>query len=402
MVELVASGVNKIKEVVKLLLRGDFSDVVKILKYRFLHGDTIVVRQKGNHRWAYISYIPDALIRTEPKSLNSHQNRREMGIIANRFMENGYNIVVQDYKSSRKIPEYDYDVIFGLEPNFNICAKKYNNATKIYYATGAFSGYANSEIIKRTNDFNIKYNCKLPFRRLAIEDDSVEICDEILQIGSNNTVETYPPEIRKKISIIHQSSNFLEEYHYNISKSKINRFLWLGSTGSILKGVDLIIELFLRHPELEVDIVGPVEEEVKAVYRERLRNASNIRFHGFIDVNSELFLEITRGTTFFIYPSVTEGAPGALIVAMKLGLIPIVSKIASPDELDSLGYQLNNLSLESLEDAICWSQSLDNQQIEKMRDVNIVYSRRYSLDTFSSEFNMFLKKITGGKNSLSN
>lgn len=385
-------GISKLLRLIGIFKCGTLKFNIEYLKYRFSKDKSITITKKGNEKWAYVSYIPEALVREDDEYLNSHQNKRETKIIAERFLENGYNIVMQDYLVDGDIPDHSYEIIFGLEPNFTKCSLRYPKAKKIYYGTGAYFKYANAAVMRRTKEFNAKHNMSVAPRRLAPEDDCVELCDQILQIGSKNTIATYPEHIQTKITLINQSSNFLAD---NIQKIRPNRdkYLWLGSAGSILKGADLVIETFLNHPELEIDIVGPIEPEVKKAYKEGLDKAGNIRFHGYVDVNSEVFCEITKETSFIIFPSVTEGAPGSVIVAMKLGIIPIVSRVASPDNIDELGYCLKDVTLDSLENAIAWSKSLDSREIEFLQRKNIAYSNKFTLNNFGEEFGTFVKQL---------
>jgi glycosyltransferase involved in cell wall biosynthesis len=368
-------------------------DAWRLLRFRLSGGNMITMRRKQNARWAYISYIPEAIVRNDPEFLNFHQNTREMKVIADCFLNHGFNIVVQHYQSKIVPPPHEYDIIFGLEPNFVLCAEKHPDAKTVYYATGAYVGYANRSIVQRTSQFNSRYGTDIPPRRLAMDDGSAGKSDCILQIGTANTIETYPEAIQPKIRLIHQSSNLLSN-DFRRTGFKKTKFLWLGSSGSILKGVDLVIEAFLRHPELEIDIVGPVENEVKAVYARQLHNTSNIRFHGYVDVNSHRFMNIVSDTAFLIYPSVTEGGfPGAVIAGMKLGLVPLVSKIAAPECIESCGYQLNDISLHSIEQALQWSQNLSENQIKERSDAVVQYSTLFSIERFGQEFNRFLDDI---------
>lgn len=386
-------GINKLSRLIKKFKCGTLKSNLGYLRYRFSKDKSITLTKKGNEKWAYISYIPEALVREDDEYLNSHQNKRETKVIAQRFLENGYNVVMQDYLINSKIPDHSYDIIFGLEPNFTKCSLRNPKAKKVYYGTGAYFKYANAAVIQRTEEFNAKHNMAVAPRRLAPEDDCIEICDQILQIGSHNTIATYPEHIQPKITLINQSSNFLAN---NIQRSKPNRFkyLWLGSSGSILKGADLVIETFLKHSELEIDIVGTIEPEVMDAYEYGLAKAGNIHFHGYVDVNSETFLNITKDTSFFLFPSVTEGAPpGSVIVAMKLGIIPIVSRVASPDNIEELGYCLKDVTLESLESAILWSRDIEVNEIDSLQQRNRDFSSIFTLNNFSEEFDTFLKQL---------
>lgn len=105
-------------------------------------------------------------------------------------------------------------------------------------------------------------------------------------------------------------------------------------------------------------------------------------------------MNIVSDTAFLIYPSVTEGGfPGAVIAGMKLGLVPLVSKIAAPECIESCGYQLNDISLHSIEQALQWSQNLSENQIKERSDAVVQYSTLFSIERFGQEFNRFLDDI---------
>lgn len=105
-------------------------------------------------------------------------------------------------------------------------------------------------------------------------------------------------------------------------------------------------------------------------------------------------MNIVSDTAFLIYPSVTEGGfPGAVIAGMKLGLVPLVSKIAAPECIESFGYQLNDISLHSIEQALQWSQNLSENQIKERSDAVVQYSTLFSIERFGQEFNRFLDDI---------
>lgn len=386
-------GINSLSRLFNIFKSGTLRSNIGYIRYRFSKNKSITLIKRGNKKWAYISYIPEALVREDKEFLNTHQNTRETKIIAQSFLDKGYNIVVQHYLIESKIPNHSYDIVFGLEPNFTKCSINNPKANKIYYGTGAYFEFANAAVKHRTEEFNAQHSMSVNPRRLVPEDDCIEICDRLLQIGTQNTIATYPEHIQPKITLINQSSNFFVN---NIRRSKINssKYLWLGSGGSILKGADLVIETFLKHPELEIDIVGPIEPEVIEAYKEGLVNSKKIRLHGYVDVNSETFLNITKDTAFLLFPSVTEGgAPGSVIVAMKLGIIPIVSCVASPDNINELGYCLNDVSVESLQQAIMWSQGLSDGKISALAFANIEAAKKYSLSNFKNQFNDFIKSI---------
>ncbi|MFK2291903.1 glycosyltransferase [Bacteroides fragilis] len=125
-----------------------------------------------------------------------------------------------------------------------------------------------------------------------------------------------------------------------------------------------------------------------------MNNSNHIHVYGFLDVNSEQFVQIAKHVTFYLFPSASEGgAPGSVIAAMKCGIIPIVSKYASFDEIEELGYRLDDFSIRSIEDAVKWSESLCEQQVERLIKANFDYAqKKWNINVFSKEFEYLLKE----------
>lgn len=62
--------------------------------------------------------------------LDSHQNKREAIVIANTFHKLGYNVYIQEFSSNKKIPNLNFTIIFGIEPNFYKACKRFPQAKK--------------------------------------------------------------------------------------------------------------------------------------------------------------------------------------------------------------------------------------------------------------------------------
>ena len=184
------------------------------LLWRCLHKLNVNVSYKSKVSskapWVYISYIPEILYRQHNDVLmNRHQNCREMVTIVKLFKKLGYNVYVSDFHNADHLPSITPSVVFGLEPSFEAACKKWPEALKIYYATGAYYGHQNGMIKNRTDGFNAKYHAEYPYQRLVPETDRCEMADYIFQIGSKFTIGTYPATQRDKIRIIRQSNTLL-------------------------------------------------------------------------------------------------------------------------------------------------------------------------------------------------
>lgn len=363
--------------------------VARVFKYE----NHYISKVEGAKEWVYISYIPEVFYNLwNEKYMNGHQSRQEMVKMVSIFNTMGYNVYVSNHVNYT-LPDIDVKLIFGIEPGFVFAAKKYCNAKKIYYATGAYYGHQNKSIKERTDSFNRNNKTAYPYQRLVDIYNHLDFADKILQIGSKFTIDTYPEKYRGLITTIHQSSTVNINNEYEIRYAPENEFMWIGGGGTILKGLDLIFDYFIANPSKTVHIIGVIDKEFLDIYQNRL--TENIHLHGFMNLNSEEFTSLAGRCNFLIYPSCTEGGcPGSVINAMAYGLIPIVSRWAACDEIDGLGYILNDLTLDSITSTIDYIDklSLNEVTIKKGQCQNYVRDT-HNLVRFVDEFTSYLKKI---------
>lgn len=343
---------------------------------------------KKKEKMVCISYLPEPFRKRENHEyLNKHQNRREALILGNVFEELGwgYQVVRFDKLFFKKA---GFQMVFGLEPNFLHIIEKNPLAIKIYYATGSYYQHQNRMIIQRTDAFNLKHHSHLSYQRLVAPHVSCEVADYIFQIGSSKTLNTYPEELREKIRIIHQTCHSFTNYKVENKRLhyRRNHFIWMGSNGSILKGLDLIIDFFQNKENLILHIVGNIDADFYELYKNIIENTPNMHYYGFIDMDDPLLLKIAEQCTGIIFPSCSEGLPGTVINMMKLGLIPVVSKWCSFDEIDKLGYEIQDLSVEGIKEAIDWFDSLSDEEIENLFIANYSYSNQmYNYEQFEKD-----------------
>lgn len=349
-----------------------------------------------NRKWAYVSYIPEVYHKKKDMQyMLSHQNKREAILIGDIFYKLGYNVKVALFNDPKECDDRKYDIIFGLEPNFITMCKKNPKALKIYYATGAYWKHQISSVISRTDLFNKTHNTNLKYSRLVEPHNSCEIADTIFQIGSSFTINSYPQDQQKKIKIINQSSNFAGQCNLEkkISTFSTTEFIWFGSDGSILKGLDIVIEYFMQNRQFKLNIVGPIDPDFKNYFQPIIKNFPNIIFHGYLNTSSEEFINIAYKSTFNIFPSGSEGCPGSVVTLMQMGVIPIVSPWAAFDKIEEYGYLLPYSSIEEIDKAIQWSKSLSINQIQKLIIKNISYSKqKWNIEQFGNEFQNLLKE----------
>ena len=351
----------------------------------------------GSKHRLFVSYLSAPMYHiNDRKYLNHHQNRRETIIMSS---------VLDELSLSHKIVRLDkpllnyggYDIIFGVEPNFIKACKANPKAIKIYYATGAYNEHQNKVIRERTDEFNRFHGTNVPYYRLVSNHNSAHIADRIIQIGSKYTVETYPEELRCKIVIIRQSGHtynlpgFLQEKLESYSRKD---FIWMGSSGSILKGLDLVLDYFLDHKELNLHVFGNIDTEVMDYYSPLLKDKSNIHLYGMCDLDSQFVLDVAKKSSFVILPSASEGCPGSVLNMAKLGCIPIVSRYAAFDGIEDYGDIMSNLTIEALHNSISKVMDLEESTLRE-RIINIYHfaNEYFTPESFRNDFKQSLQLI---------
>lgn len=360
--------------------------------------DLYIKKIDKNAPWALVSYIPFVYdFIGDDSFLDEHQSRREAFVINRILNELGYNVYNIPFNAKQKIPSYNFELVFGLEPAFCDACIKYPNALKIYYATGAYYEHQNKMVKFLTDEMNNIFKSHIPYRRIVKEHNACQLADYILQIGNKFTIETYPETLQSKISLIHQSSQATRTIS-TIRYAEINHFFFMSSTGNCLKGVPLLCKFFSQHPELTLHIVGSIEEDVGEALKGII--TPNIILHGFMNVNSDEFLSIVSKCNFMLYPSGSEGgAPGAVLNGMRNGLIPITAQWGHVDEFFYYGYIMKDISLTSLSDGIQWSQSLSPEEVTRRKILCAEHVKRtYNLERFEVEFRQYMNKIIRNEN----
>ncbi|MNJ97029.1 Glycosyl transferases group 1 [compost metagenome] len=365
-----------------------FRSIIK--KLYLLLFDRDYVMKNSTNKWVFISYLSEPLYKIgDDVYFNRHQNRREAIVIAESFYKKGFNVHIRRFDKPIIFTKRKYDIIFGLEPNFVYMSSRNEDALKIYYATGAYWEFQNSQIKNRTIEASKRFGHEFKLNRLVAPHNSPIIADHIMQIGTLNTVQTYPEQLRGKISLLRQSltvSSDLYKENNKAERAKRSTFLWFGSKGSILKGLDLILPIFKTQTNFVLHIVGNMDDDFEEIYKREFL-ANNIFYHGFLDITDPNFLAIAEQCTFTIFPSCSEGGtPGSLLNTMYLGLIPITTAICASPQMYELG-EIVALNKKSIEDGIKKLQQLSDADLQLLALKNHNYIKdNYNLEIFQSDF----------------
>lgn len=329
-------------------------------------------------------------------SYSTHSNAQETRSIAKILDDLGFVVDVCHYTTNRKIDYTKYSLLFGFGVPFENSFSDIFLLKRIYYATGAHVFHQNHAELNRISQVNDKYGLQLLPKRLIpwTWSQSTTLSDLLIVVGNSWTKSTYAKFTKTAIEKINVTALINEKtkyIHRNISDTR-NRFIWFGSKGSIHKGLDLCIELISTvHTNLELHICGPYEEDFFEAFEQNLKS-KNIIFHGFVDVNSDKYIEIISRCTFALLPTCSEGQATSLLTVMAAGVIPI-STIYSGLDLEKVGIIIKTLDTNGLNNAINEALTFtDDIIIKKSQIAQRIVAQNHSIDSYQNTMKKIIKK----------
>jgi glycosyltransferase involved in cell wall biosynthesis len=283
-----------------------------------------------NEKRALMSYLTSPFL--TQNQIPAHANYWQSKCMAAAVRDLGFDVDICDYYD--EIDLDGYHLILGLGHSLEEAVARNLPCLKIFYATDAHSFQRNRAEFIRLAALADRRLVKLPPARQKIYADklSAYASDAIICTGNAWTMATYAdvfrgPIYRAPVSVCLPACT--RAVQRDFAEARKN-FLWVGSGGNVLKGLDLAIEAFVQLPDCSLNICGPIEPEIEAEYANEFRRPNIIR-HGFVDVSSNEFEAIVRRCAFTIFPAASEGGAGSVLTAMGAGLIPIVTAEASVD-----------------------------------------------------------------------
>ena len=304
-----------------------------------------------------------------------HTNRLECYTAAEIFNELGYQVDViglDDKISSEQLKEYD--IVYGFGQAFCM-ALTHPLVKTIYYGTGTCLRYSNIATINKIRDFYNTHGVWCP-KSGRVLNNSAEMtlyfADMIIPLGNDFVANTYRVSDKKQ-NIKNLCCFYYDAYDIDINQKAIsnikNNFLWFGSLGCLHKGLDIVIDIFKRRPDLNLTIAGANlrEEEFYKYYQDVFDGrVANIKYYDFVDIESDSFKKLMDNNIATVFPSVSEGsAPSVLNVMANGGLIPIISKSCGLD-VGHYGFMFDTIDIATVEQKIDKLRDLDDDRLRKL------------------------------------
>lgn len=373
---------NKIKRKIKQFSQNNFVSMKP-------NGDV-----KGSVLLSYI--IAPFLLEKRRSISNDHTNQWECLQIAKTFLNLGYEVDVIDYTNYNFVPKKHYSFFIDIHSNMERIAPLLNtDCIKIFHLTGAHWLFQNHAEYKRLLDLQQRRGLTLFPRRLSKPTKALEIVDYATILGNQFTINTYKYANKEITQIPLSTTNmypYPEDKNYEYCR---NRFLWLGSSGLVHKGLDLVLEAFADMPEHHLTVCGPIqnEKDFEQAFHKELYQLPNIHTVGWIDVGSSEFLEITKNCIGLVYPSCSEGTAGSAVVCLHAGLIPIVS-YESGINVNEFGFLLENSSVNNIQETVKIVTNLPDNELRQRAKMSWNFARNnYTREIFAEEYHKFVLSL---------
>lgn len=352
-----------------------------------------------------VSYLEHVLSWAENDDrFRGHSNNWESREIIRIFNRLGYTVDAISWGNHTFVPSQKYDAVFDIHLNLQRLSNLLPPETKkILHLTGSYPLYQNSAELRRIEELERRKgrSCSprrvVPHTELALR--SLELADACTLIGNRHTLQTYPPDVRGKIRLVPVSASQLQYVKERADLVPPAReFLFFNGSGAVHKGLDLVLEVFSRHRDLTLHVVGNYDGEADffEIYADELRGAPNIRYHGFLLPDAPAFKEVVARAFCFISPSCSEAVSTAAATCLQIGLFPVISRDCGVTLPAGAGITLEQCSLQEIEQAVLASYGMDEHRLkEEIVKCQEDALHHYSREAFSTEMTRALTAIMG-------
>lgn len=322
---------------------------------------TVRALERPARGWALVSFLREHVVFDDAYehfwTTSIHWESREVCRI---LLELGYDLqVINTQGPLPPKPPGDYAVIFAGVGEFTRLGESLpKGAVKIGLLTGSSGDFLDARESERIQAMLARrsgtYTAKRSGAGTGIA-EGIEASDRSLLIGNAQTLSTYPERLRSKITPIRVSASPLAYVKGPADYVPAEReFLWYFGHGAVLKGLDLLLEIFARQDVWTLNVVGLVldEPDFLALYGAELLRHPRIRLHGHLRGNSPDLARIHKRCIAFVAPSASEGMSNACATSMTAGLYPILSRTTGIDLPPDRGIYLEDCSIPEIEAAI--------------------------------------------------
>lgn len=369
-----------------------------------------VIRERGSLKDKLISLFPEGIPRgrvlfsyiidgflEEPNApiFNRHTNIWQTVKMVETFVELGYEVDVIDWTNNRYVPQGNYSFLVDVRRNIERLAPVLNkDCIKIMHLDTAHILFHNAAEAKRLLQLQSRRGVTLHLRRFEKPNLGIEHADYGTTGGNDFTIDTFR-YAKKKIFRLPSPCAIKLDWPKREWHQCRKHFLWFSSGGLVHKGLDLALEAFSEMPDFHLTVCAPVDREkdfLRAFHKE-LYQTENINTIGWVDINSDVFRDITARCAATLHLSCSEGGAPSVKMCMHAALIPIVSYESGVDTHD-FGFTLKDCSVVGIKNLLNHFATISQNEIENRALKTWEYARRYhTRENFASEYRKIILDI---------
>jgi hypothetical protein len=315
------------------------------------------------------------------------------------FLRLGYAVDVVGFKSGVPALGADYRAIFTVAGFLARNDKALpRSATRIVIMTMSSPEFQNQAEGERIAELARRRPGAYAGKRAMSDADdyvrSLELADVGILIGNAVTLATYREDLRAKLTPITVTASrvaCIKEPADYVPASR--EFLWYFGHGAVLKGLDLLLEVFSRQDRWTLNVVGHVayEPDFDQLYFDELYRNPRIRMLGHLRGDSPILADACRRSFCFIAPSASEGMSNAVATCLQIGLYPILSRRTGIDLPEGCGLYLDELTERAIAAAVARVHAMDESEVK--RQIGVIQTdalARYSRERYSRDMGRIL------------
>lgn len=344
------------------------------------------INQWAKHITRYHKYIQsdielDILPMNDPKDSDRSKHHSLMNRIL--YGIRTYTNVARNLKSSIKGKQYD---ILHLSSSASISLLKDIWLMRIAHRNGIKSilhlhfGRIPELYEKQNWEWKLlKRAIKMSHTCIVLDNKSYTT---LINNGFNNITQLANPLAPQVEQIIQQSSDITRDP---------NTILFVGHCVAT-KGIYELITACSKIPNIKVNIVGPIHDDIKAELEHITNKASWLEIKGQCDL--ETVIKEMLGCGIFVLPTYTEGFPNVIIESMACGCAIItttvgaIPEILEAEEGKAFGIMIEPRNTEQLIDAI--QKMISDSIFMKNCQTNVRnrVKERYNIDSIWQQITM--------------
>jgi glycosyltransferase involved in cell wall biosynthesis len=329
-----------------------------------------------------------------------HQAEWKCLQIVRTFLEMGYTVDLISWTNDRFIPQKSYSVFVDVRHNMERLAPRLNaDCVKIQHIDLCHMLYNNYAEARRLLELQQRKGVTLPPRRFELPNLAIEYADCATINGGEFGINTFLYAKKPIYRVPQVSTSLYPSPERKDFEACRNNYLWLGSSGFVRKGLDLVLDAFSAMPNFHLTVCGPIgaEKDFERAYYKELYETPNIRAIGWIDTTSPQFLEIANTCVGLVYTSCAEVQCGSVVTCLHAGLIPVISYEADVD-VHEFGLILKDCSIQEIQNAIRTVSSRRNQELRAMAMKAWKYARaHHTQERFAVKYRQVIEAILAAR-----